>query len=423
MSDAAAMMDQASQAMNEGRYPEATQAYLAAVRAAPGDDQAWLGLGLSVVVQRQFPLVPTLVEQRNAVRGDGFAFFHDLATSLMTYRLHPLMLGLSASLAPDSPYQPSALYYAACCHLLAGAEDQAFALLARLKPLLAERLGSLPIAPEDRFNIAYRQATLVEDGPYIDALDPAALAAIGSRLPPLERVGEWHMPSPGGVTLLAACDGHYLERFAADFLRSAECHGEDLCVHLHVVEPVAGGLEAVRELARGFSRIQVNLSAEPANPLRSGAYYACSRFLVAPEIAAHGGGPLMTADIDVVFEQPLAATVAAALPFDVAGFVQDGFGPCSRLPAVLRWFGATAAGRASQDALRRFILSKLEIRWPLNWMLDQAGLMAVHRWLRTSHPQAAIGNLTQVLDGPFTTILSCRGDADEKAALIRAAGK
>lgn len=413
MPDADAILEQAKELMNAGRYAEATQAYMAAVQTTPRDDQAWLGLGLAVILQRQFAMVAVLADQRQKIRGDGFAFFHDLAITVMTYRLHPYMLELHAAQAPDSPYLPSSLYFAACCHLLNDHEDDAFALLARLKPLLAARRDSLPIAPADRFNIAYRQATLVEDADYLDTLSDVSLCRLESLVPPLQRLGEWSPPN-GAPTILAACDGQYLERFGRDFLESARTQAPGMNVHLHVVEPTPAGLDRVAGLAG-------NLSQEAAGPLRSGAYFACSRFLVAPQIMAHAQAPLLIADVDILFTRPLADVVAVATPFDVAGFTHDSPGPCSRLPAVLTWFAATENGRTALEVLRRFILSKLETPWPLNWMLDQAGLMTMRRWLRRHRPEAAIGTLNQELGGNFRGVLDLRGDAEEKAALIRAA--
>ena len=79
---------------------------------------------------------------------------------------------------------------------------------------------------------------------------------------------------------------------------------------------------------------------------------------------------------------------------------------------------------AMLDSLRRTLLSKLDVPWPHNWMLDQAGLMTARRWLRRHHPDAAIGEINR-LGGEhyFTDFLECLGDEDDKAALIRDAGQ
>jgi len=343
-------------------------------------------------------------------------------TVIAGYGLHSLIEELGAHLAADSAYAPSQLYYAGCARLLAGDEDGAFALFGRLKPLLAARRQDLPIGPEDRFNIAYRQATLIEDGDYPDGLDDGRLATIAQSLPAISEVGRWNPQAEAGFVLLAACDGRYLERFGADFLRSADQMGSGMAVHLHVVEPITAGLEQMAEQA-ALCRNSVTLTQETANPWRSGAYYASARFLVAAEVmAAHGGKPVMITDIDIRFLRPPSELAEAARPFAFASFVHDGVGPCSRLPAVWTWFQGND-GVAMLGALRRTLLSKLDIAWPHNWMLDQAALMTARRWLRRHRPDAALAEMNTVTGQFFLHYLECLGDEDDKAALIRAAGQ
>lgn len=419
-SDVAALLGEAARHLNGGDVTMAGRCYMAALSAAPGEPQAWLGLGFTAALRRDHALVLQMAERRRQLFHDDFAWFHDVLTTLMSYRVYQAVLDMGGALEATSPYLPSQLYYAGCVHLLAGREDEAFECFNRLKPLLAERRDELPIGAEDRFNIAYRQASLVEDGDYPDRLDPAAIAEVEGRLPGLEPVGEWRLAPAAEYTLLAACDGRYLERFGADFLRSAEAFAAGASIHLHVVEPTEAGLAAVAEQAVRTSLV-VNLTREGGCDLRSGAYYACSRFLVAEKVMARDGRPVMITDVDIVFTRPLAELAAAARRFDFASFVHDGFGPCSRLPAVLTWFHDGGCGRDALAAVRKTILSKLSVPWPHNWMLDQAALMTARRWLRRARPEARIGQLNDELGHPFAHFIECRGDDDEKQALIRAA--
>lgn len=408
--------------VNAGDLAAAWNSYVAAVQAEPGNAQAWLGLGMTALLQRQWALIGQVADRRHNLAGDGFAYFHDVLTVIASYGLYPLIEELGRHLAPESPYVPSQLYYAGCARLLAGDEDGAFALFRQLKPLLAARRADLPIGSEDRFNVAYRQATLIEDGDYPDSLDADHLASIARGLPALTEVERWHPQAEAGFVLLAACDGRYLDRFGVDFLRSADQMGTGMAVHLHVVEPSAAGMERIAELA-ARCRNGVTLTSEAANPWRSGAYYASSRFLVAAEImAAHGGKPVMITDIDIRFLRPPAELAAAARPYGFASFVHDGAGPCSRLPAVWTWFQGED-GAAMLGALRRTLLSKLDIPWPHNWMLDQAALMTARRWLRRCNPDAAVAEMNTVTGQIFAHYLECRGDEDDKAALIREAGQ
>ncbi|MGE4279019.1 MAG: hypothetical protein AB7G62_05490 [Magnetospirillum sp.] len=417
-------LQQAARQLNGGDFTGAWNSYMAALQAEPGNDQAWLGLGLAALLRRDWAAIVGLADRRQARTGDGFAWFHDVTSSAMGYGLGVLVEVLGNHLDPSSTYAVSQLYHAACARLQADDEDGAFVLLNRLKPLLAQHRDSLPNGPGDRFNIAWRQATLVEDGDYPDTLSPSLLNSRAADLPEPRLVGTWGDGDTAEYVLLAACDGKYLDRFGADYLDSAARMGPGGLVHLHVVEADDDAVADFCQLA-ARAGMAVAVSVEGANPWRSGAYYACSRFLVAAWVKAqHGGKPLMATDIDIRFIRPLAELVELARPFAFASFLYEaGLGPASRLPAVWTWF-AGPDGDAMLDSLRKVLLSKLDVPWPHNWMLDQAGLMCARRWLRRARPAAAIGEVNRLGERRyFTDFLECRGDEDDKAALIRQAGQ
>ena len=405
--------------LNAGAFGEAATLYGRAIGADINDEDAWRGLVLALALQRQIGAIIALADKREALRGDGFAFFNDAATLLLSYNLRAHAVELDRVLPGDSPYKASSLYYAGCVQLFEGDEDAAFACFARLKPILAERREQLPIASEDRFNIAYRQATLIEDSAYVDGLDRQALAE-KAELPRIQ----WHAePARGtaGFTLLAACDARYFALFAPRFLDSVEAQAEGIGVHLHVAAADDDSEALARRLAGSMRRNVLSFSTEPASRHAGGAYYSSCRFLLAAQARARVTQPLMITDIDIAFTRSPRDIAAVARPFDFASFEHEGFGPCSRLPAVLTWFGAGDEGTAALDALGAFILSKLHVPWPWNWMLDQAGLMALRRWLRQRRPGAAVGCLNEALGGSFDKVLVCLGDEDQKAALIRSA--
>ncbi|AVM74310.1 hypothetical protein [Magnetospirillum gryphiswaldense] len=416
------LMQAAAAQVNAGNLGGAWNLYLAAIQAEPGNAQAWLGLGMTALLQRNWELLVQVADRRQQLGGDGFAYFHDVLTVISGYGFYELLEAMATHLPDTSTYAPSSLYYAVCARLLDSDEDAAFALLARLKPLLAERRDHLPIGPGDRFNIAYRQASLVEDGDYPDRLDDNRLSALAAALPAVETYGQWHQEAGGDFVLLAACDGQYLNRFGADYLKSLMPLGQGAMVHLHVIEPVAEGLAPVAALAAAAA-MPVTITCEPASAWRGGAYFASARFLAAPWVVErHCGRPVMITDIDVRFLRPPAELAEAARPYAFASFVHDGVGPASRLPAVWTWF-AGDHGQSMLRALSRSILSKLDIPWPHNWMLDQAALMTARRWLRRHHPQVALAEMNSLLGQSFTPWLECRGDEDDKAALIRQAGQ
>jgi hypothetical protein len=416
MTQSPSLVEQAVGHLNGQRFAEAATAFLAALNAVPADDEAWRGLALALALQGRLGDVIGLADYRQRRRGDGFLFCHEALGVLLTYKLRGHVKALDAALPDGSAYKPSTLYQAACADLLDGAEDAAFERLGRFKAMVAAR-PDLPIGPDSHFNIAYRQGTLIEDAGFVDGL--AEPAAVARRLP--QRVDEGE-PGRGSrpYVLAAACDARYFERFAPGFVASAARTMPGATLHFHVMEADTASRDLFRQLAAGAPDLRLNLSTEAASPFKSGAYYASARFLIGPDLLSRYGRPLVLLDADVEFEQALDPLVAAAAGSDFACFRHEGAGPCSRYPAVL---SVTRPGEGGMDFLERvrlFVLAKLEIEWPFNWMLDQAALGSVIRWARKTRAEPAVAVLNDLVGTHFQPWLRSVG-GEEKAALIRAA--
>lgn len=416
MTSSSSLVEQAVGHLNGRRFAEAAASFLAAVNATPADDEAWRGLALALALQGRLGDLVGLADYRERRRGDGFLFCHEALGVLLTYRLYGHLKALDDGLPESSVYKPSSLYQAACVDLLEGAEEAGFARLGRFKQLVAERAGALPIGADSHFNIAYRQGTLIEDAGFVaDLVEPAALVR---RLP--ETVLENDAGSGTRPYVLAtACDRNYFERFAPGFVAGAAEHMPGAALHFHVMEADAASRALFQHLAAEAPGLALNLSIEAASPFKSGAYYASARFLEGPALLRHYGRPLVLLDTDVEFLQPLDPLVAATEGLDFACFRHDGAGPCSRYPAVLSVTRPGAGGIALLDRIRLFVLAKLEIEWPFNWMLDQAALGSVIRWAKT-RGEPAVGVLNELVGTHFQPWLRSVG-GEEKAVLIRAA--
>ena len=403
-------------ALNGQRPADAAGHFLAALRDDLRQEQAWLGLALALAFEGKLADLIALADYRQRSLSDGFLFFHNAVGMLIGYRLYDHARALRRLLPETSPYALPACYHAGCAALLQGDEDAAFEEFGRFKAGAAGRAAELPIGPDSPFNIAWRQATLIEDRDYVEALDDGA--AIRGQLP----APVFAEPRLGAADLVlaAACDGRYFQLFAPGFVRSAAAFLPGMTVHLHVIEPDAAALALFAELAQAAPAL--NLSTEPAGPYRSGAYYASSRFLIGPALIERYGKRLMLTDIDVEFVAPLDDLVAATAGCDFAGFRHDGAGPCSRYPAVLTLWDPGVAGRALLDRVGRFVLSKLSIEWPFNWMLDQAALGSVLRWARGGQTPFRLGIINELTGKHFQPWLRSVG-GEEKAQLIRAAGQ
>jgi hypothetical protein len=401
--------------LNAGNPAAAASHFMTALRGDPGQEQAWLGLAAALALDGKLGDVLGLAEYRQRVRGDGFLYFHGVAGMLVGYRLYDHVRALGRLVPPDGAYFLPACYAAGCSALLQGDENAAFEAFGQFKRIGVPQAANLPIGPDSPFNIAWRQAMLIEDRAYVEGLgDEAARRAC---LP----APEFAEPrrGAGAVTIAAACDARYFALFAPGFVAGAARHLQDMTVHLHVIGADAAVATLFADLASSAPDLALNLSTEAAGPYRSGAYYASSRFLIGPALQARYGGRLVLTDIDVEFLAPLDDLLAAVAGCDFAGFRHDGAGPCSRWPAVLTVWDRGSSGAELLDRVGRFVLSKLDVEWPFNWMLDQAALGSTLRWAR---PAFRLGVINELTGKHFQPWLRSVG-GDEKAALIRAAGQ
>jgi len=409
------LVEQAVGHLNGQRFAEAGAAFLAALNADPADDEAWRGAALALALEGRLGDVVGLADYRGRRRGDGFLFCHEVLGVLLTYKLRAHVKAFDAALPDTNVYKPSALYQAGCADLLDGDEDAAFARFARFKAMVAGRTD-LPIGADSHFNIAYRQGSLIEDAEFVEGLvEPAAVVR---RLPQVD-AGEPRLGTRPYV-LAAACDGRYFERFAPGFVASAARTMPGATLHFHVMEADAASRALFAQLAAGAPELVLNLSTEAESPFKSGAYYASARFLIGPDLLRRYARPLVLLDADVEFEQTLDPLIAAAAGSDFACFRHDGVGPCSRYPAVLSVTQPQQGGELLLERIRLFVLAKLDIEWPFNWMLDQAALGSVIRWARKTRTDPGVGVLNDLVGTHFQPWLRSVG-GEEKAALIRAA--
>lgn len=100
---------------------------------------------------------------------------------------------------------------------------------------------------------------------------------------------------PQGKTLLVACDAKYYVEHFVPLAYSAVGAGEQ--IHAHVVNPDRGchGLSMVLEEDIGvtYSFERTDLSG-----IDSRTYYACARFMILPELMAHGLNEALVLDTD-----------------------------------------------------------------------------------------------------------------------------
>jgi hypothetical protein len=105
-----------------------------------------------------------------------------------------------------------------------------------------------------------------------------------------------------GDIVVAACDETYYWRFALSLANSMESLGEQLALHLHILDPSDRTEEHVRELSGKLVNTRLSFTfdrcALAGNLRYRTVYYTVSRFLLAPVLLRRGAARLLIIDVD-----------------------------------------------------------------------------------------------------------------------------
>lgn len=188
---------------------------------------------------------------------------------------------------------------------------------------------------------------------------------------------------------LLGCDDSYFTKYGNMCIYSSLKAGpKDVLVHVHVCNPSDDTLKTL-EGWRDRDDVKVRFSYERRDEsLVSKPYYTTLRFLVAPAIMKHYNKPLVISDVDMVVNQPWAATVEAIGDAD-AGYIAstqeewitEHYGIGTRpwdVAAGTMYFSNSELGRRFAGYVASYIRTVLSFpkpsEWYLNWGVDQVAL-------------------------------------------------
>jgi hypothetical protein len=190
-----------------------------------------------------------------------------------------------------------------------------------------------------------------------------------------------------GVVLLSA-DTRYARKYGFACLRSLAAHvGADLLVHVHVYDPDSEIVGEIVTVARQASLAPVAVTTE-RSPFAADAaqqrksWYACGRLLRLPELLERYRAPVLSLDIDLVAERPLAALFDAPPAADLRLNPRHSIdAPWLDIVANIIVAFPTAAARAYLDAVGQYVVRYLA-RERDPWLLDQTALFCVNRMMQ-----------------------------------------
>lgn len=186
------------------------------------------------------------------------------------------------------------------------------------------------------------------------------------------------------LVVYACCDAIYARKFLPTMVRSiAEDSGLDCAIALHLVNPDAEAEATVAALAAAHGadrfiilRETIDLSALGDN---AKTYYACSRFLVLPDLLIRWQRPILMLDVDLLAIRDLNPLLATSAHSDL-GMMSHALKRLdiwSLLYADVLHIRPTTGAWHFLDLTRRYIRHFLDRGMPV-WFLDQAALAAVH---------------------------------------------
>ncbi len=190
--------------------------------------------------------------------------------------------------------------------------------------------------------------------------------------------------SSADVVYLVGADSRYLGLFARPLAASIARSGvRRVLLHLHAVNPTPETIALLDELRSG--PVSVIVSTEQAaldglDETEQRCFYACSRFLILPDLLAMYNLPILVADIDQLVLRPPTALLSVLGDADAAllRFDNARHNILSLVSATLMLAGAGLGGRRFAETLRDWLLARMAEDGGLAWHLDQAALAVVH---------------------------------------------
>ena len=326
-------------------------------------------------------------------------FLKDVFVLLLRQNAQSAILAAALKAPVDELFAVVPSYFAACVFLHRRQFETGFALLDAFRNRCLENLEYLPTEDADGFMVLFRHALLLSDDRYLEAHYYQDHRAINEAK--LDQIHWVTLPpdasSEGAIEtqpiILVTCDQKYAELFLARFLESIDSFCSDRLIHIHLIDPneEPPRLEALPFLTRN----RVALTWERSGELKCSAYYASARFVWMGEWLRYYRQQIMTFDVDVTLKHPVELIDQAMGDADFGCFRWDYPSPCSAYLATVTVFAPTDAGREFATLVRNLILSKMSLKRPLLWLIDQAALYSAIYVLSEKAGRLRLSDFTQ----------------------------
>lgn len=372
----ASSYDQAVAHYRAGRLDLCFQAAVEGIRTPSPQAPAELAL-LCLAEAGQFAVVDQILALARDRGLQPILLCRQTCANLLRSRKRAALQAFATGMPAGHPLRILAVYHAACVRLVEGDTEGALGAFSGFRRQVKDYLTLVPFIPDDGFNVAFRQGTLVLPADEVER----RLAADADHPPAsldfrIERTAD----ATGRALYAVSADGRYIERFARNFALALDRPGRAL--HIHVVNGTEAADRILHDLPAALTHLSLGVSRSADRHYATSTAFACTRFFVLPDLLRAYGRPIIALDIDIVPREPLVRLEAAldAPEFDFACYVTGRDEPASVYQASIMAWVPTAQTFGFLAALGRFCLPKLAMPARFNWMLDQAALISVMNW-------------------------------------------
>ncbi len=423
MVDVMAVIGQARQALAQRRTGALLTLSRTLLASAPERLEGWLLQALALFLDDQADIVyrRVLPLRRRRFGDDGIVFLKDVFLILARIKAHDTILAAAAKAPGAALFSIVPGYFAACVLLERRRFDEGFALLATVRGRGLANLDALPTTDSDGFMVLFRHALLVNDASYLQQpYYRDNLALNQARLGPLQWAeAQPPDPDPQKSVVMVSCDRHYADLFLAPFLAAVDhgcCHR---LVHLHFLDPEPEPPALGRLPPLQHNRLAVTW--ERSGDLKCAAYYASARFVRMPALLRHYQRPILLFDVDMELRHPLERLEQAMADADFGSFRRDRLDPGSVYPAAAVGFRPNPAGLELADLLGNLILSKMSLKRPLLWLIDQASLYSAVTMLADQAGRLRVADFSHRLGMTIEDYVTLCGRNEDKLRLMTAA--
>jgi len=174
-----------------------------------------------------------------------------------------------------------------------------------------------------------------------------------------------------------SCDSRYASLFARPLCESLRQNAPGGLLHLHVINPAPDAERLIGELERGDDAVMITrevVDLQSLDALGRRSYYACSRFLLVPDLLRRYARPMIVADADQLVIGPLHHLFERGSDLNMIRFDHGVVNFFSLLSASVIVAQPTDRAVRYFDDVRRYIVDLFDGAAPVGWHADQIAL-------------------------------------------------